>query len=94
MLRSRRYIATLACVVIISVAARAEKEAPSYKVIYDGGSLPEQKAGTGMKLFIDPKVIRLARDKSEVIAIPVASITEISYGQDVHRRVRPSASAR
>jgi hypothetical protein len=87
MVRSQRSIATLVCALIVSVAARAEKEAPSYKVIYDGGSLPEQKAGTGMKLFIDPKVIRLARDKSEVIAIPVASITEISYGQDVHRRV-------
>ena len=87
MFRFQRSIATLACMLIISIPARAEKEAPSYKVVYDGGSLPEQKAGTGMKLFIDPKVIRLAHDKAEVIGIPVDSITEISYGQDVHRRV-------
>ena len=51
----------------------AEKEAPSYKVIYDGGSLSGQKAGTGMKLFVDPKQIRLVRDKAEVIAITPAT---------------------
>lgn len=87
MLKFQRSIATFACMLIVSASARAAKEAPSYKVTYDGGSLPDQKAGTGMKLFIDPKVIRLAHDKAEVIAIPVGSITEISYGQDVHRRI-------
>ena len=58
-----------------------------YKVTYDGGSIPEAKAGSGMKLFIDSNVIRLARDKGEVITIPASAVTEISYGQDVHRRV-------
>ena len=59
----------------------------SYKVTYDGGSVPDQKAGTGMKLFIDQNQVRLVRDKGNVVTIPAASITEISYGQDVHRRV-------
>ena len=58
-----------------------------YKVIYDGGSIPDAKAGSGMKLFIDSNVIRVARDKGEVITIPASAVTEISYGQDVHRRV-------
>ena len=58
-----------------------------YKVTYDGGSLPDSKAGTGMKLFIEQNQVRLVRDKAEVITIPTAAITEISYGQDVHRRV-------
>jgi hypothetical protein len=58
-----------------------------YKVTYDGGSIPDAKAGSGMKLFIDSNVIRLARDKGEVITIPASAVTEISYGQDVHRRV-------
>jgi CxxC motif-containing protein (DUF1111 family) len=58
-----------------------------YKVTYDGGSVPDTKAGAGMKLVIDPNQIRLMRDKAEALTIPASSITEISYGQDVHRRV-------
>src|SRR5690349_10317451 len=58
-----------------------------YKVNYDGGSLPNVKAGTGMRLVIDADQIRLVNNKNEVVAIPASSVTEISYGQDVHRRV-------
>jgi hypothetical protein len=57
-----------------------------YKATYDGGSIPYAKAG-GMKLFIDSNLIRLARDKGQVITIPASAVTEISYGQDVHWRV-------
>ena len=59
----------------------------SYKVVYDGGSVPNAKAGTGMKLSIEGSNIRIMKDKTEVIVIPAAAVTEISYGQDVHRRV-------
>lgn len=58
-----------------------------YKITYDGGSIPDTKSGTGMKLFIDQDKVRLVKDKTEVITIPATSVTEISYGQDVHRRV-------
>jgi hypothetical protein len=58
-----------------------------YKVTYDGGSISDAKAGSEMKLFIDPSQVRLVRDKGEVVTIPAAAVTEISYGQDVHRRV-------
>ena len=58
-----------------------------YKVAYDGGSLLDTKSGTAMKLHIDSNQIRFTRDKAEVVTIPAASVTEISYGQDVHRRV-------
>jgi len=40
-----------------------------------------------MRLVIDSNQIRLVRDKAEPITITPSSITEISYGQDVHRRV-------
>ena len=40
-----------------------------------------------MKLVIDSNQIRLMKDKAEAITITPSSITEISYGQDVHRRV-------
>jgi len=59
----------------------------SYKVMYDGGSITDQKAGTGMKLFIEQNQIRLVKDREDVVVIPVSAVTEISYGQDVHRRV-------
>lgn len=59
----------------------------NYKVTYDGGSVPDIKAGTGMKLYIDSNQIRLVRNKADVVTIPASAVTEISYGQDVHRRV-------
>ena len=40
-----------------------------------------------MKLFIDTNQVRLVKDKADVITISASAITEISYGQDVHRRV-------
>jgi hypothetical protein len=58
-----------------------------YKVTYDGGSVPDTKAGTGLKLYIEANQIRLLRDKADFVTIPASSVTEISYGQDVHRRV-------
>jgi CxxC motif-containing protein (DUF1111 family) len=58
-----------------------------YKVTYDGGSLPGIKAGAGLKVYIDSNEVRFAKDKTEIAAVPASAITEISYGQDVHRRV-------
>jgi hypothetical protein len=77
-------LAILLCILVpISVFAADN----SYKVKYDGGSVPDLKAGTDLKLYIEAKQFRLARDKTDVITIPVSAVTEISYGQDVHRRV-------
>lgn len=59
----------------------------SYKVTYDGGSLTNAKTGSGMKLFIESNQIRLVKDTTDMVVIPASSVTEISYGQDVHRRV-------
>jgi hypothetical protein len=59
----------------------------SFKVIYDGGSVPATKAGQSMKLFIDQNQIRFVEGKKDVVTIPASAVTEISYGQDVHRRI-------
>ena len=40
-----------------------------------------------MKLYLDPAQVRIVRDNADLVTIPAAAITEISYGQDVHRRV-------
>jgi hypothetical protein len=58
-----------------------------YKVSYDGGSLAGIKAGHAAKLYIDQNQIRLVEDKEVLATIPASAVTQISYGQDVHRRV-------
>lgn len=77
----------LAIILCIAVSVTAFASETSYKISYDGGSVQGLKSGTGMKLFIDPNQIRLMRDKEEAVIIPASAVTEISYGQDVHRRV-------
>ncbi len=80
----KRLLAVALCIVFPASLLAADN---GYKIVYDGGSIPDMKAGTGMKLFIEPKQVRLTRDKDDVITIPASSVTEVSYGQDVHRRV-------
>lgn len=58
-----------------------------YGIKYDGGSLPDLKTGTGVKLHFDTASITIVKNKKEISTIPDAAVTEISYGQDVHRRV-------
>ena len=62
-------------------------EAASYKVRYDGGSISSLKSGDDVKLFIDADKFRIAKSKEDVASVTAASVTEISYGQDVHRRI-------
>jgi hypothetical protein len=80
----KKLIALLLCALFPLSAFAGEF---GYKIIYDGGSLPDSKPGTDMKLSIEGTNIRMVRDGAEVVVIPAASVTEISYGQDVHRRV-------
>jgi len=79
-----KFLAVVMCLALPLTVFAADN---GYKVTYDGGSIAGAKAGTGMKLFIDSNQLRLVRDKSEVINIPASTVTEISYGQDVHRRI-------
>lgn len=78
------FISAVLCVVLpVSMFAGDS----GYKVTYDGGSVSTVKAGTGVRLVLDANQIRLIKDKSEVVVIPASAVTEINYGQDVHRRV-------
>jgi len=70
---------------LLPITAVAENV--GYKVTYDGGSLSDTKSGVGIKLYIEGDHIRFVRDGKDIALIPVTAITEISYGQDVHRRV-------
>jgi hypothetical protein len=80
----KKLIAIVLCVLFPAIVFAGDN---SYKIIYDGGSLPDSKAGTDMKLYMDGNSIRIMKDKTEITSIPAAAVIEISYGQDVHRRV-------
>ena len=73
--------------VIIPVSAFGATSANSYNVMYDGGSLPDVKTGNDLRMYIQGDTLRFMHGKKEVISIPASTVTEISYGQDVHRRV-------
>jgi len=80
----KQMLAIALCIITPVVGFAADS---GYKVKYDGGSVPNIKAGNDLRLDFDSSRIALAHDKSEVANIPSSAITEISYGQDVHRRV-------
>ncbi len=80
----RQFLAVLLCITLPIVVCAKDA---GYKVIYDGGSLPDIKTGSGMHLFLEQDRFRLVDNGKEVANIPASAITEISYGQDVHRRV-------
>jgi hypothetical protein len=74
--------------VIIPVSAFGATSANSYNVKYDGGTVPGVKTGNDLQLMIQGDQISFSHgNKQVVLAIPPSSVTEISYGQDVHRRV-------
>jgi CxxC motif-containing protein (DUF1111 family) len=80
----RHVLAAVLCIAFPIAMFAAEN---GYKVTYDGGSLPDTKAGSGMKIYIESNQVRLAKDNTDAVKIPASAITEISYGQDVHRRI-------
>jgi hypothetical protein len=80
----RHVLAAVLCIAIPVAIFAADN---GYKITYDGGSLPDAKAGVGMKIYIEANQVRLAKDNADVVKIPASAITEISYGQDVHRRI-------
>jgi hypothetical protein len=77
---------------LVLAASPAAKQ-PDYGVIYSGGSLPSIKSGQTLHLVIDADAVRLYRGNAyrdggdPELNLKAASITEISYGQEVHRRV-------
>ena len=77
-------IAVLLCLILPASAIASDN---GYKVTYDGGSIADTKAGVGIKLFIEGDHIRFTKGDKDLAVIPASAITEISYGQDVHRRV-------
>jgi hypothetical protein len=82
----RRFVAVLLCL-LFPIAVFANDSQNGYKVVYDGGSLTGLKSGTGVRLVVGEKDFQIVQDKTVLVTVPASSVTEISYGQDVHRRV-------
>ncbi len=82
----QKIIALFLCA-LVPAATLAKPSENAYKVRYDGGSIAELKPGNDIKIVLNQQNIQIVRDKKEIAAIPAAAITEVSYGQDVHRRV-------
>jgi hypothetical protein len=80
----KHFLVAVLCVVIPMAAVANDG---SYKVSYDGGSISQAKAGTSAKLFIEANQIRLTKGETELATVPASAVAEISYGEDVHRRV-------
>jgi CxxC motif-containing protein (DUF1111 family) len=80
----KRVIALLLCATIPFALFAGET---GYKVTYDGGSLTDIKAGKSLRMTIEGNIIKFSDGKAGVASIPASAVTEISYGQDVHRRV-------
>ena len=80
----KHLLAAVLCIVIPIAMFAGDT---GYNITYDGGSLPETKAGAGVKMYIESNQIRFVKGKTALVTIPTTAITEISYGQDVHRRV-------
>jgi hypothetical protein len=87
MLTIQKAVAVLVCAVFAQVSMFAAESQTSYTVIYSGGSLPTVKGGNDLKLFLDSERLRLLQEKTDALNIPVTAITDISYGQEVHRRI-------
>jgi len=79
-------LAVVLCLVIPTALIAVDSQ-PSFKVKYDGGSLQDAKAGYDVKIYVDSNSVRIMQGKTEIANILPSTITEISYGQDVHRRV-------
>jgi len=79
-------LAVILCLAIPTVLIARDSQ-PAFNVKYDGGSLQNAKAGADLKLYVDSNSVRIMQGKTEIANILPSSITEVSYGQDVHRRV-------
>jgi hypothetical protein len=77
----------VALVLAITVTVSALAADSGYKLKYDGGSVPNVKAGEQVRLLLEGERIVVVQKGEPVLTLPPSAVTEVSYGQDVHRRV-------
>jgi len=86
-----KFLALLLCLAVLNLTqfstALEAKDDGGYNVVYDGGSIPGLKTGAKLRLYIDSNQIRIMENKTLVTTLAPSTIQDISYGQDVHRRI-------
>lgn len=80
----KQILALFLCLLVPTIVFASDN---GYKVMYDGGSLPNIKTGAKLVMTLGEKDIHFREGGEEIKLIPASAITEISYGQDVHRRI-------
>lgn len=80
----KQVLALFLCLLLPTIVFASDN---GYKVMYDGGSVPNVKTGAKLEMTLGEKDIHFREHGQEIIVIPASAVTEISYGQDVHRRV-------
>jgi hypothetical protein len=80
----KRFLALFLCLLVPAIVFAGNN---GYKVMYDGGSLPNLKTGAKLDLSLSEKDIHFRQGGQEIAVIPASAVTEITYGQDVHRRI-------
>ena len=88
----RTPITILLSVALAAPSHAAAQSAVGYQITYAGGSLPNVKPGSGLRLFIDGPNLRLVSHSNEIFSLPSKSITELTYGQEIHRRIGTAAA--
>lgn len=79
-----KYIALTLCLLLVFLPFMQAKE-NYFPMKYEGGSLPLDQHDD-LKVGLSPKYVEILQDEEKYL-IPASAITEISYGNDVHRRV-------
>ena len=80
-----KFVAAILSLLLAVTSFAAEKQ--GFAVKYDGGSVADLKTGMDIRINPSGNTITISKGKTDVLSIPAESVTEISYGQDVHRRV-------
>jgi len=91
-MRFSRYVSILVCytLTVVSVApgfaaAKAKENGVMTPMKYEGGSLP-LNLHDKLETYVSKEEVVVVQGKKRFV-IPVKLITEVSYGNDVHRRV-------
>ena len=61
------------------------------KVKYAGGTFPALKTGEEMRLLVSSDKIAVSDKVDSLFSIPPSAVTDLSFGQEVHRRIGTAA---
>ena len=86
----RSYTALILCTLLVllpasSFGAKAKEDGVKFPMKYEGGSLALDQHDK-LDVYVGKNSIVIVQGKEREV-VPVKSITEVSYGNDVHRRV-------